>query len=75
MEQQQRRFEIEDKEKIKAADARIDANAWLEHVGWAIHLEGFDPEAMLQLTDPFNAGDKLSPYYSHAGAGWQPGII
>ncbi|EXL64944.1 hypothetical protein FOPG_18810, partial [Fusarium oxysporum f. sp. conglutinans race 2 54008] len=35
MEQQQRRFEMEDKEKIKAADARMDANAWLEHVGWA----------------------------------------
>ncbi|KAH7187386.1 hypothetical protein DER44DRAFT_636665, partial [Fusarium oxysporum] len=52
MEQQQRRFEMEDKEKIKAADARMDANAWLEHVGWATHLEGFDPEAMLQLTDP-----------------------
>ncbi|RKK63864.1 hypothetical protein BFJ69_g16845 [Fusarium oxysporum] len=52
MEQQQRRFEMEDKEKIKAADARMDANAWLEHVGWATHLEGFDPEAMLRLTDP-----------------------
>ncbi|KAF9769075.1 hypothetical protein IL306_013565 [Fusarium sp. DS 682] len=52
MEQQQRRFEMEDKEKIKATDARMDANAWLEHVGWATHLEGFDPEAMLRLTDP-----------------------
>jgi hypothetical protein len=52
MEQQQRRFEMEDKEKIKAADAKMDANAWLEHVGWATHLEGFDPEAMLRLTDP-----------------------
>jgi hypothetical protein len=30
----------------------MDANAWLEHVGWATHLEGFDPEAMLRLTDP-----------------------
>nr|CEG03478.1 unnamed protein product [Fusarium acuminatum CS5907] len=29
----------------------MDANAWLEHVGWATHLEGFDPEAMLRLTD------------------------
>jgi hypothetical protein len=52
MEQQQRRFEIEDKEKIKAADVRMDANIWLEYVGWATHLEGFDLEAMLRLTDP-----------------------
>jgi hypothetical protein len=52
MEQQQRRFKIEDKEKIKAADARMDTNPYLEHVGWATHLEEFNPEAMLRLTDP-----------------------
>ncbi|EXA30741.1 hypothetical protein FOVG_17903 [Fusarium oxysporum f. sp. pisi HDV247] len=55
---------MEDKEKIKAADARMDANAWLERVGWATHLEGFDPEAMLRLTDP----DSLIRVMSHARA-------
>jgi hypothetical protein len=52
MEQKQRQFEREDKECIKAADAKIDANVWLERVGWAGHLQGLDPEAMRQLTDP-----------------------
>jgi hypothetical protein len=52
IEQQQRRFEIEDKEKIKAADIRMDANIWLEHIGWATHLEGFNPEAIVRLIDP-----------------------
>lgn len=33
MEQKQHQFELEDKECIKAADAKTDANAWLEHVG------------------------------------------
>jgi hypothetical protein len=52
MKQKQHQFEREDKECIKAADAKTDANAWLERVGWADHLQGFDPEAMRQLTDP-----------------------
>ncbi|KAF4411271.1 atp dependent dna helicase, partial [Fusarium austroafricanum] len=52
MEQKQDQFEREDKECIKAADAKTDANAWLERVGWADHLQGLDPEAMRQLTDP-----------------------
>ncbi|KAF9766798.1 hypothetical protein IL306_000732 [Fusarium sp. DS 682] len=52
MEQKQQQFEREDKECIKAADARIDANPWLERVGWAEHLQGLDPEAIRQLTDP-----------------------
>jgi hypothetical protein len=52
MKQKQQQFEREDKECIKAADAKTDANAWLERVGWADHLQGFDPEAMRQLTDP-----------------------
>jgi superfamily II DNA helicase RecQ len=52
MEQQQQRFAEEDKECIKAAEAKTDANAWLDHVGWSSHLEGFDPEAMSQLVDP-----------------------
>ncbi|KAH7194051.1 hypothetical protein DER44DRAFT_792660 [Fusarium oxysporum] len=43
---------MEYNEKIKVTDARMDANAWLEHVGWATHLKGFDPEAMLRLIDP-----------------------
>lgn len=52
LDQQQRRFDLEDKERIKAADSKLDANAWLEHVGWATHLHGFDPEAMQRLVDP-----------------------
>ncbi|KAH7159302.1 hypothetical protein DER46DRAFT_472399, partial [Fusarium sp. MPI-SDFR-AT-0072] len=52
MEQKQHQFELEDKECIKAADAKTDANAWLEHVGWSSHLQGLDPEAMRQLVDP-----------------------
>ncbi|KAG8670796.1 hypothetical protein FPOAC1_004030 [Fusarium poae] len=52
MEQKQEQFEREDRECIKAADAKTDANAWLERVGWADHLQGLDPEAMRQLTDP-----------------------
>ncbi|KAF5229122.1 hypothetical protein FANTH_14297 [Fusarium anthophilum] len=52
---------MEDKKKIKAADARMDANAWLEHVGWATHLEGFDPEAMLRLTDPASRAPSSAP--------------
>ncbi|KAF5232754.1 hypothetical protein FANTH_12832 [Fusarium anthophilum] len=52
---------MEDKKKIKAADARMDANAWLEHVGWATHLEGFDPEAMLRLTDPASRALSSAP--------------
>ncbi|KAG8664705.1 uncharacterized protein FPOAC1_013485 [Fusarium poae] len=52
MKQKQEQFEREDKECIKAADAKTDANAWLERVGWADHLQGLDPEAMRQLTDP-----------------------
>ncbi|OBS17259.1 hypothetical protein FPOA_12224 [Fusarium poae] len=52
MEQKQKQFEQEEKECIKAADAKTDANAWLERVGWADHLQGLDPEAMRQLTDP-----------------------
>ncbi|KAF4333412.1 atp-dependent dna helicase, partial [Fusarium beomiforme] len=51
IEQKQEQFEREDKECIKAADAKTDANAWLERVGWADHLQGLDPEAMRQLTD------------------------
>jgi hypothetical protein len=50
MEQKQHQFELEDKECIKAADAKTDANAWLERVGWANHLQGLHPEAMRQLT-------------------------
>ncbi|KAJ3469903.1 hypothetical protein MRS44_000002 [Fusarium solani] len=52
LDQQERRFHLEDKERIKAADSKLDANAWLEHVGWATHLQGFDPEAMQRLVDP-----------------------
>jgi hypothetical protein len=52
MKQKQEQFEREDKECIKAADAKTDANAWLERVGWANHLQGLDPEAMRQLMDP-----------------------
>jgi hypothetical protein len=52
MEQKQKQFELEDKECIKAAEAKTDANAWLEHVGWASHLQGLHPEAMRQLVDP-----------------------
>nr|CEG03714.1 unnamed protein product [Fusarium acuminatum CS5907] len=52
MKQKQEQFEREDKECIKAADTKTDANAWLERVGWADHLQGLDPEAMRQLTDP-----------------------
>ncbi|KAM6523080.1 hypothetical protein FSOLCH5_003699 [Fusarium solani] len=52
LDQQERRFDLEDKERIKAADSKLDANAWLEHVGWATHLQGFDPEAMQRLVDP-----------------------
>lgn len=52
MEQKQEQFEREDKECIKAADAKTYANAWLERVGWADRLQGLDLEAMRQLTDP-----------------------
>ncbi|KAL3588248.1 hypothetical protein FPOAC2_14147 [Fusarium poae] len=38
MKQKQQQFEREDRECIKAADAKTDANAWLERVGWADHL-------------------------------------
>ncbi|KAL3599809.1 hypothetical protein FPOAC2_04037 [Fusarium poae] len=52
MKQKQEQFEREDKECIKAADGKTDANGWLERVGWANHLQGFDPEAMRRLMDP-----------------------
>ncbi|KAH7186861.1 hypothetical protein DER44DRAFT_858398 [Fusarium oxysporum] len=61
MEQKQRQFELEDKECIKAAEAKTDANAWLEHVGWASHLDGLHPEAFGALHVP------------GLGSGWQSG--
>ncbi|KAI5460647.1 hypothetical protein BGZ63DRAFT_405112 [Mariannaea sp. PMI_226] len=50
--EQAERFDSKAKKKTRVANEKTEPNGWVNHVGWADHLDGLDPDLMLEAVLP-----------------------